>query len=575
MNLKAAFQHEGYRLTEGAQGDLFSLQTISLEQVKNSEACFTLILEADAPFLLAIGNQPAYSLWPDMDIIRLDAKCGGFPVRIHPVGMVKDDDGTRKADILLDKDHLYVDSGKTLQVFFRILISREATSGHHTGTIGLHGRKALGDEETLSLMPFSLVIRDVVLPHPEKWRFHLDLWQHLSNIARKHETPLFSDAHFEVAGRYVESLALLGQKAVTVVVTDIPWSGQRTYRNPEKPTDLFEYSMVRTQKGENGYVFDYTAMDRYIDLCASHGIGEEIEVFGLTGIWQDPDMGYGNPSDFPDGLRVRYLDMKTGTYRYMRKKEDILIFIRSLHDHFLRLGLMDKVRVIADEPSDIGLYRETLRQVKKAGPLFRFKTAINHAEFTREFKEDISDLVPSLECLTNKRDISLIREMAEDPRKRISWYVCCTPPAPNTFLRSPLYESRFICLYTLFMGLKGFLRWNYTAWPENPRDDLSFRFPDWSAGDMNFVYPSCNGTPLLSLRYMALKRGIEDYVLIQAAIRIKPCLLNEIQRLIMGKHLPEDLDPLQPSYAMDDATYDQARAKAVDILENMDGGFTF
>ena len=57
----------------------------------------------------------------------------------------------------------------------------------------------------------------------------------------------------------------------------------------------------------------------------------------------------------------------------------------------------------------------------------------------------------------------------------------------------------------------GFLRWNYTVWPEDPRREL--RFSRFEAGDTNFVYPAYNGDVLLSLRYKSLRRGIADYEL--------------------------------------------------------------
>ena len=64
------------------------------------------------------------------------------------------------------------------------------------------------------------------------------------------------------------------------------------------------------------------------------------------------------------------------------------------------------------------------------------------------------------------------------------------------------------------LGFDGFLRWNYTVWPEDPRREI--RFSRFEAGDTNFVYPAYNGDVLLSLRYKNLRRGIMDFELARA-----------------------------------------------------------
>ena len=116
------------------------------------------------------------------------------------------------------------------------------------------------------------------------------------------------------------------------------------------------------------------------------------------------------------------------------------------------------------------------------------------------------------------------------PGKRFLWYVCCAPAHPNTYLHSDLCETRLIGALTSHMGFDGFLRWAYTTWPADPRRDA--RYGAFPAGDTHFVYPAANGEPLLSLRYMALRRAIEDF---------------EILRLLDAQGLGEEADALAAS----------------------------
>ena len=55
---------------------------------------------------------------------------------------------------------------------------------------------------------------------------------------------------------------------------------------------------------------------------------------------------------------------------------------------------------------------------------------------------------------------------------------------------------------------------------DDPRADI--RYYIFPAGDTNFVYPAKNGAPLLTLRYKALRRGIELYELLERAKETAP-----------------------------------------------------
>ena len=106
-----------------------------------------------------------------------------------------------------------------------------------------------------------------------------------------------------------------------------------------------------------------------------------------------------------------------------------------------------------------------------------------------------------------------MRYRREYPEKKFLWYVCCGGASPNTFLRTPPIECRMIGILTSALRMDGFLRWNYTVWPDDPRCEI--RYSAFEAGDTNFVYPANNGGALLSLRYKNLQRGIADYELLE------------------------------------------------------------
>jgi hypothetical protein len=255
-------------------------------------------------------------------------------------------------------------------------------------------------------------------------------------------------------------------------------------------------------------------MQRYIDLCGKYGIDSEIEVFGLVNLWS-----YNNfiPNklceDYPEPIRLKYLDRSDGCMKYVRRAEEVEDYIRSLEAYFIETDQIDRVRIVADEPSDMDKYRASLDALHELAPHFRLKTAINHAEFIDAFGDRVDDLVPQLRCATKSHRI-LTDYRHKCPEKRFLWYVCTGICRPNTFIRSSLAESRMIGLMTSWLGFDGFLRWNYTVWPEDPRREI--RFSRFEAGDTNFVYPAYNGDVLLSLRYKNLRRGISDFEIANA-----------------------------------------------------------
>jgi hypothetical protein len=399
-----------------------------------------------------------------------------------------------------------------------LVIPPDAKKGQYEGEVRLYLGRMLEPESYIGALPFVIDVRGFSMPSPRDYEFHLDLWQHISNIARKHEVELWGDSHFHVLARYVQSLADLGQKAVSVIVSEIPWRGQRCYREKNNPSNLFEYSMVRIVREASGtFTYDYSAMQRYIDLCFSCGIDKEIEVFGLVNIWVDEEYGLGKVcSEYPDGITLRYLDCSDGCYKYMDHAGDIADYIKALESYFRTRNLLELVRIAADEPENIIAYRKSAEKLLSISPAFRLKTAINHSGFIDGFKESISDFVPFISCLG--REFGMIQQLKSClDNKRFLWYICCGPDHPNTFIHNHLLESRFIGILTYYLGLDGFLRWNYTVWPDEPRKCI--KYGSFPAGDTNFVYPSNNGSVLLSLRYKNLKRGIEDFELLRLAER--------------------------------------------------------
>ncbi len=519
MNITYGLQPETFKLVWG-NASVFtnraiadSPKSITAVGMKNSTAAFQLVLEADEDIALNVGS----GLWISQHLGTRYVRVGvdaPFETEINILDMHIDDDSYYRADALLSAPVLELRRHEPRSVWIELRLPADAVPGTYPCKVRLFTGYTIEDETVYGEMDVSVEVLACTVPDVRNNKFHLDLWQHLSNIARKHEVALWSDDHFRVLEGYVKSLGALGQKAVTLVASEVPWSGQGCYSEYRREANLYEYSIIGVSREADGsFAYDYTAMQRYIDLCACYGIDREISVYGLCNVWAASDGDLGAViEDYADGLKIRYLDKADGCYKFMRTTAEVDDYISSLERYFVTTGQMDKVRMAADEPGDVDKYRAILGHIKEIAPSFKFKAAINHAEFIGAFGEDVYDFAPYIDCMCREYD-QLKEYQTTMDGKRFLWYVCCGPSYPNTFLRSQLLESWFIGILTSYAGFDGFLRWNYTVWNDTPRTDI--RYGIFAAGDTNFVYPAASGKPLLTLRYKALKRGIELYELLE------------------------------------------------------------
>ena len=489
---------------------------IRIASGRNDHAAFSLLVSANEAFALQTDTAPWFSQNVALPTVRVACDTSfPFPLTISHTAMHQINDGTYRADAVLHETVREIAADTVAQLYCTVHIPSDTPPGSYSGTLHFFCNRAFDDEfrmEDCDIF-FTIQVYAFCFPDNRKNGFHLDLWQHSSNIARKYEVPLWSNAHFAILENYIRSLGALGAKSVTIVASEIPWNGQYCSGMPEG-TNLYEYSIIGVTKKKDGtFLYDYTAMQRYIDLCAKYGIDEAISIFGLVGVWNTGNRFHGKiVRDYPDLMRIRYLDEASGTYRYMKNGCEVDDYIHSLEQYFVHTNQIAKVRLSADEPHDLEPFKESLERMHKAAPQFRCKTACDQIEFVDAFSALTDDFIYDIIAASNRCE-EMQAAIKAHPDKRFLHYVCCEPDYPNMFLKSELVESYFLCIFASYHHFSGFLRWDYTVWNDHPRDNAIVG--TWNAGDSYFVYPSADGTPLLSLRWYALRRGIQFFVLME------------------------------------------------------------
>lgn len=472
--------------------------------------------------ILIVEQRPAFLARTPVDavgVLRAKLDSAPFPGRIFAAEAVTDDDGIAKADVLTQAQQ-FVPAWNTAQLTCLVDVPEDAEPGTYHMTVRFYSHTMFYDERLAREICFTVQVARTVIPRGTGRRFHLNLWQHVFNIARKAEVAAYTDEHVEALRPYCKALGELGCRYATVLLSDVPWAGQGAFTDFRNPSDLYEYNYVRVRRTAQGrFVCNFTFAEKYIALTRQYGV-DQIMLTGLHGIWVKPKYGFdGLVSDWPDAIRVSYVDESDGCIRFMRTRAEIEEYIGLIYQWLCDTGKLSCACLMGDEvnlPGKTEGWTEMLATLHQLMPDLRMEWDNEPASMLSETYagERIDVYTPGHDAwsqATEEQRQALKARIRSGGR--LLWSTCCWPPLVNSFLCNALTEVRLHGLITEKLGMDGFLRWNYTVWPEDPRGNLPLN--GWPAGDTCFVYPGRGGQCLLSLRYLALRRGIEDFELCQ------------------------------------------------------------
>lgn len=252
-------------------------------------------------------------------------------------------------------------------------------------------------------------------------------------------------------------------------------------------------------------------MQRYLDTFARHGIDTEYDMFGLLGLWDLPFYTAVPKSDYPEKIVIRYYDENASVYGFLDDDADIRAYVGQVLQYFIEHGLWHKVRIMADEPKAADLERfkascAILQAQVGAEVRLPLKVAFNNLEVLEALRDVVDYPVTSLYATTQTMDGT------EHPQQE--YYVCNMPNRPNSFLASPLGETRLLGALASELKVGGMLRWAFNCWASDAQHDINYNPNFFPVGDMGLAYPLENGRLGSSLHLLALARAYEDYALL-------------------------------------------------------------
>jgi len=339
-----------------------------------------------------------------------------------------------------------------------------------------------------AVVPIRLEV--VGAPIPQRYSFYLDVWQHPASIAAHDSRPLWSPEHWRLIRAYARDLASRGQKPITACIIRDPWDSQ---------TAVPHASMVEWRGDGERFTWDYSVLDRYVKTCTKEGLTGPVNCYSMV-------LGPGSRRD----CVIWYTDSATGEERSAkiavgeeRFARVWSAFLRDFAQHMERMGWLGRTNIAFDErPPDV--MEELFRLVKEHGGGLGTALAGEYSPWFSEVVDDYSVIAPGPPP-----------DACDERRLRgrtTTFYVCCGPPRPNTFVHSPPIEARLLPWVAFARRADGLLRWAYQSWPTDPWRRPDHRYPDWPAGDTFLVYPGPRG-PVSSIRWEMLRDGVQDYEL--------------------------------------------------------------
>ncbi len=322
-------------------------------------------------------------------------------------------------------------------------------------------------------------------------------WLHCDCIADFYGVEIFSDRFFEILESFVGVASKNGMNMVLLPAFTPPLD---THIGRERMTA----QLVKVTRDENGYIFDFSLMKRYIDLCRKCGIEyfEHSHLFTQWGAKHCPKVvaNVGGRTEKIFGWESSATDPEYT--KFLRQ------YLTEARVFFENEGLKEKVLFhISDEPqkSDGDFYRAALNSIVDLLDGFMRGDALSEGIFY----EDGSVPIPIVATHS------------------IAWFVgrcenlwCYYTGGhqqsfSNRLIANSSERNRMIGIQMYYNNVKGFLHWAYNYYYDIMSNGIydpktSPEGYGSTAGTSFLVYPSRDGKALQSIRQKVFYEGIND-----------------------------------------------------------------
>lgn len=325
-------------------------------------------------------------------------------------------------------------------------------------------------------------------------------WFHTDCLATYYKTEVFSETYWRIAEAFAKNAF---EHGVNVLFTPLFTPPLDTAEGGERPT----VQLVKVIKKRQNYEFDFTLLDRWIEMARRIGF----EYFELSHLFTQWGAKHA-PKIIADTLQG---ERKIFGWETKSDSEEYDNFLKQFGEALTKYtdsrNITDKCYIhCSDEPgiSDILSYKKPAKIIHDYFGAYRHVDALSDYKF---YKLGLIDLpVP---------DESSIDKFAGKVPELWTYYCCgqYKNNLPNRFFALPSVKNRILGTLLYRYDCKGFLQWGFNFYYKqlskgeiNPFEvtDAGGAFP---SGDAFVVYPGEDGQPLSSLRQKVFFEGIRDF----------------------------------------------------------------
>lgn len=343
------------------------------------------------------------------------------------------------------------------------------------------------------------IVIDVINAILPEQQLIMTQWFHCDALANYYRVEPWSEEHW----RIVENFARVAVKnGINMLLTPVFTPSLDTEIGGERLTT----QLVGVTKADRGYTFDFSLLDRWVDMCDRVGIKyfEIAHLFTQWGAAHAPKI-----MATVDGEYKRIFGWETNAVG-----DDYTCFIRAFLTEFIshmKANGNDKrcYYHISDEPQKQHL--ESYRAAKMSVADLLDGYVIMDALSDYEFWQDgvVSTPIPANDH---------IKPFVENNVPGLWTYYCCAQliNVSNRLIYMPSWRNRSIGMQMYKYDIVGFLQWGYNFYNNlgsmdsvDPNEDVSGSH--WvPAGDTHSVYPAPDGTALESLRIVVFHDALQD-----------------------------------------------------------------
>ena len=324
-------------------------------------------------------------------------------------------------------------------------------------------------------------------------------WFHTDCLANYYNVEAFSEKHWEIIENFARTAKSNG---INLLLTPTFTPPLDTAVGGERLTT----QLIGVTKNGDGYTFDFSLLDRWIEMCDRIGIKyfEIAHFFTQWGANHAPKVMANVNGEYKKifGWETDATDPEYTSF--------LRSFIKAFLEHMKARG--DDKRCffhISDEPKleQLESYKAAKDSIKDLLVGYPIMDAISNYEF---YKDKIVDLpIP-----TNNH----IAPFLENNVQNLWTYYCCGQwdKVSNRFIAMPSARNRSIGMQMYKHSIVGFLHWGYNFYntqhshsPIDPYRDTSG--DGWvPAGDCFSVYPAPDGTAYETMRIIVFYEALQD-----------------------------------------------------------------